>query len=115
MISFGTLLLLGASAAMVALSSQRARRLAAQHVEFVAGVSHELRTPVAVVCAAGENLGRRPRPRSGRGEGVRRDHPGRGRRLAEMVEQVLEFAGIDSRERQGLREPIAVAGWWTRR
>jgi len=55
-ISFGTLLLLGASAAMVALSSQGARRLAAQHVEFVAGVSHELRTPVAVVCSAGENL-----------------------------------------------------------
>ncbi len=110
MISFGTLLLLGASAAMVALSSQRARRLAAQHVEFVAGVSHELRTPVAVVCAAGENLA----------DGLVRDPPevrvygatirDEGRRLAEMIEQVLEFAGIDSRERQGVREPVAVTG-----
>jgi len=110
MISFGTLLLLGASAAMVALSSQRARRLAAQHVEFVAGVSHELRTPVAVVCAAGENLA----------DGLVRDLAevrvygatirDEGRRLAEMIEQVLEFAGIDARERQGVREPVAVTG-----
>jgi signal transduction histidine kinase len=109
LISFGTLLLLGASAVMVALSSQRARRLAAQHVEFVAGVSHELRTPVAVVVSAGENLA----------DGLVRD-PGEvklygatirdeGRRLAEMIEQVLEFAGIDSRERQGVREPIVVS------
>ena len=109
-ISFGTLLLLGASAAMVALSSQRARRLAAQHVEFVAGVSHELRTPVAVVVSAGENLAdglvRDPAEVRVYGTTIRDE----GRRLAEMIEQVLEFAGIDSRERQGVREPIAVAG-----
>ena len=108
-ISFGTLLLLGASAAMVALSSQRARRLAAQHVEFVAGVSHELRTPVAVVCSAGENLAdglvRDPAEVRVYGATIRDE----GRRLAEMIEQVLEFAGIDSRERQRVREPIAVA------
>jgi signal transduction histidine kinase len=110
MISFGTLLLLGASAAMVALSSQRARRLAAQHVEFVAGVSHELRTPVAVVCAAGENLAdglvRDPSEVRVYGATIRDE----GRRLAEMIEQVLEFAGIDARERQGVRAPIAVTG-----
>jgi signal transduction histidine kinase len=110
MISFGTLLLLGASAAMVALSSQRARRLAAQHVEFVAGVSHELRTPVAVVCSAGENLAdglvRDPAEVRVYGATIRDE----GRRLAEMIEQVLEFAGIDARERQGVRAPIAVTG-----
>jgi signal transduction histidine kinase len=109
-ISFGTLLLLGASAAMVAISSQRARRLAAQRVEFVAGVSHELRTPVAVVCSAGENLAdglvRDPAEVRVYGATIRDE----GRRLAEMIEQVLEFAGIDSRERQRIREPIAVAG-----
>jgi len=109
-ISFGTLLLLGASAAMVAISSQRARRLAAQRVEFVAGVSHELRTPVAVVCSAGENLAdglvRDPAEVRVYGATIRDE----GRRLAEMIEQVLEFAGIDSRERQRRREPIAVAG-----
>jgi signal transduction histidine kinase len=94
---------------MVLVSSQRARRLAAQQVEFVAGVSHELRTPVAVVCAAGENLA----------DGLVRDADqvrvygatirDEGRRLAEMIEQVLEFAGITSRERRRAREPIAVA------
>ena len=109
MISFGTLLLLGASAAMVALSSQRARRLAAQHVEFVAGVSHELRTPVAVVCSAGENLAdglvRDPAEVRVYGATIRDE----GRRLAEMIEQVLEFAGIDARDRPRVREPIAVA------
>jgi len=109
MISFGTLLLLGASAAMVALSSQRARRLAAQHVEFVAGVSHELRTPVAVVCSAGENLAdglvRDPAEVRVYGATIRDE----GRRLAEMIEQVLEFAGIDSFERRRAREPIAAA------
>jgi len=109
LISFGTLLLLGASAAMVALSSQRARRLAAQHVEFVAGVSHELRTPVAVVCSAGENLAdglvRDPAEVRVYGATIRDE----GRRLAEMIEQVLEFAGIDSFERRRAREPIAAA------
>ena len=98
-ISFGILLLLGASAAMIVLSSQRARRLADQHVEFVAGVSHELRTPVAVVCSAGENLAdglvRDPAEVRVYGATIRDE----GRRLAEMIEQVLEFAGIDSRER----------------
>jgi signal transduction histidine kinase len=109
LISFGTLLLLGASVVMVALSSQRARRLAAQHVEFVAGVSHELRTPVAVVCSAGENLAdglvRDPAEVRVYGATIRDE----GRRLAEMIEQVLEFAGIDSLERRRAREPIAVA------
>jgi len=109
LISFGTLLLLGASAAMVLVSSQRARRLAAQQVEFVAGVSHELRTPVAVVCAAGENLAdglvRDPAEVRVYGATIRDE----GRRLAEMIEQVLEFAGIESRERRRAREPIAAA------
>jgi signal transduction histidine kinase len=109
LISFGTLLLLGASAAMVVVSSQRARRLAAQQVEFVAGVSHELRTPVAVVCSAGENLAdglvRDPEEVRVYGATIRDE----GRRLAEMIEQVLEFAGIESRERRRAREPIAAA------
>ena len=109
MISFGTLLLLGASAAMILVSSQRARRLAAQQVEFVAGVSHELRTPVAVVCSAGENLAdglvRDPAEVRVYGATIRDE----GRRLAEMIEQVLEFAGIAARERRRAREAVDVA------
>ena len=39
LVSFGVLLLLGASMTLVLISSARAERLAAQQMEFVAGVS----------------------------------------------------------------------------
>ncbi len=92
-VSFGILLLLGGSAGLVVAAASRSRRLAARQMEFVAGVSHELRTPVAVICSAGENLadGVVADVRQVRRYGATiRDE---GRRLADMVEQVLEFAG----------------------
>ena len=55
-ISFGVLLLLTVSVALLVDASRRAQRLARQQMEFVAGVSHELRTPVAVIRSAAENL-----------------------------------------------------------
>jgi signal transduction histidine kinase len=55
-ISFGVLLLLTVSIALLMDTSRRAQRLARQQMEFVAGVSHELRTPVAVIRSAAENL-----------------------------------------------------------
>ncbi|HKX28228.1 MAG TPA: HAMP domain-containing sensor histidine kinase, partial [Blastocatellia bacterium] len=98
--SFGVLLLLGISMGLIVLSSRRAQRLARSQMEFVAGVSHELRTPLAVICSAGENLA----------DGVidRRDQISRygslirdeGRKLAGMVEQVLELAGAHSERRR---------------
>jgi len=88
------LVLLGGSMALIIASADRQRRLAQQQMEFVAAVSHELRTPLAVICSAGENLA----------DGVVRDRDqvkryGRvvqteGRRLGDMVERVLLFAGI---------------------
>jgi signal transduction histidine kinase len=87
------LALLGVSVVLIVVSTQRARRLAERQLEFVAGVSHELRTPVAVIASAGENLAdgivadKEMVRRYGR---VVRDEA---RRLAEMVEQVLDFAG----------------------
>jgi signal transduction histidine kinase len=96
LVSTSVLALLGASIAMLVVSSTRARRLAAQQMEFVAGVSHELRTPLAVIRSAAENLA----------DGVVHDRDqvqrygqliaGEGRRLTEMVEQVMEFAGFDA-------------------
>lgn len=96
LVSSSVLALLGASIAMLVVSSTRARRLAAQQMEFVAGVSHELRTPLAVIRSAAENLA----------DGVVHDRDqvqrygqliaGEGRRLTEMVEQVMEFAGFDA-------------------
>ena len=95
-ISFGVLLLLGASVGTIIISTQRAQRLARQQMEFVAGVSHELRTPLAVICSAGENLAdgvvEAPPQVEQYGALIRNE----GRRLTKMVEQVLEFAGAQA-------------------
>lgn len=95
-VGLGVLGLLGASAALVVVSAQRARRLAERQMEFIASVSHELRTPVAVICSAAENLADglvEEASQVRRYGAVVRDE---GRRLVEMVEQVLEFAGTAS-------------------
>jgi signal transduction histidine kinase len=95
-ISAGVLGLLGAAFILIGAAAQRQRRLARQQMEFVASVSHELRTPLAVICSAGENLA----------DGVVADAAqvrtygslieAEGRRLGDMVERVMEFAGIGS-------------------
>jgi signal transduction histidine kinase len=104
----GTLALLAASALLVTVSAQRARRLADRQLEFVAGVSHELRTPLAVICSAGENLAdgvvdrREEVAQYGR---LVRDE---GRRLTEMVEGVLDLAGTYSGRRRCCMEEVSV-------
>ena len=96
LVSFGVLMLLAGSMALVLVATGRARRLAAQQMEFVAGVSHELRTPLAVIRSAAENLadGIVSDPKQVRryGEVI----TGEGRRLTQMVEQIMEFAGFES-------------------
>ena len=94
-ISFGVLLLLTVSIALLVDTSRRAQRLARQQMEFVAGVSHELRTPVAVIRSAAENLAH------GVIAGERVKSYGQllqteAKRLGEMVERVLQYAGIES-------------------
>jgi signal transduction histidine kinase len=91
------------------LSTRRAQELARQQMEFVAAVSHELRTPLAVIRSAAENLA----------DGVVKDEAqirkygdlvrNEGRRLTEMVEQILEFSGIESGQRAFVLRPVAVA------
>jgi len=108
MISFGILLLLAVSVALVIISTRRAQRLAEQQMEFVSAVSHELRTPLAVIRSAGENLA----------DGVIDDRQqvrrygaliqSEGRRLTEMVEQVLEFAGAQSGRQNYELRPVQV-------
>jgi signal transduction histidine kinase len=108
-LSFGILLILAASMVMVVISTRRAQRLARRQMEFVAGVSHELRTPLAVISSAAENLA----------DGVINDNrrvqqygtliKGESRRLTEMVEQVLEFAGAESGRKSYELRPVEVA------
>lgn len=108
-ISFGVLLMLTASVALLSASSRRAQRLAQQQMEFVAGVSHELRTPIAVIRSAAENL-----TQGVIGSGDRVKQYGKlieaeSRRLGEMVERVLQYAGIASGLGLGARVPLAPA------
>lgn len=108
-VSFGVLLLLAASVALLVVSTHRAQRLARQQMDFVAGVTHELRTPLAVIYSAGENLADgviAERAQVQRyGQLIRSE----GRRLAEMVEQVLEFAGAQRGRRRLELRPVEIA------
>ena len=104
-ISTGILLLLTFAVVMLTATSRRAERLAQQQMEFVAGVSHELRTPVAVIRSAAENLA------SGVVNGDRVKRYGQmleaeARRLGDMVERVLQYAGIESGFSAAARVPL---------
>ena len=55
-ISFGALLLLVVSMAMLIITSNRAQRLARLQMGFVTAVSHELRTPLTVIGSAADNI-----------------------------------------------------------
>ncbi len=96
LISFSILLLLTASILLILLEARRAHKLAIQQMNFVAGISHELRTPLSVICSAGENLADAvvddPKKIKHYGAVIRDE----GRRLTEMIQQVLDFAGIQS-------------------
>ncbi len=108
-VGLGVLGLLGTTAVILATGAQRARRLARQQLEFVAGVTHELNTPLAAIRSAGQNLA----------DGIVTDpaHVRRyggliekeGERLTALVSQVLDFAGIDSGSRAYASEPLSVA------
>lgn len=97
LISSGILLLLTASLVLLLVSARRAERLAQAQMDFVAGVSHELRTPISVIDAAGYNLTRghiKDAEQLARyGALIRQES----RRLIEMVEQILEFAGAQAK------------------
>jgi signal transduction histidine kinase len=92
-ISLGVLALLGASVGLVLIAAAREQRAARQQIEFVASVSHELRTPLAVIRSAAENLA------DGVVSGGQVAEYGalirnEGRRLSDMVERVMAFAGL---------------------
>ncbi len=100
--------LLGVSAAVLARTAQQARALARQQLEFVAGVTHELNTPLAGIRSAGQNLadGIVTEPAQVRRYGALIEKEGR--RLAAIVAQVLDFAGIESGSRAYVAEPVSL-------
>ena len=108
-ISFAVLLILGTSIVLLLIGTQRARRFAELQMEFVAGVSHELRTPLTVICSAGQNLA----------DGLVADEQQtrnygaviykEGRRLSEMVEQIMRYAGIQSGRAEYDPQPVEVS------
>jgi signal transduction histidine kinase len=108
MISSGILLLLVSSIGLLMLSARRAKKLAQQQMDFVAGVSHELRTPLAVIDSAGYNLTKGvvkdPQRIAHYGSLIRKET----RRLQDMVEQILEFAGVQSGKQKYELQPTNV-------
>jgi signal transduction histidine kinase len=108
-ISFGVLLLLSVSVALLAQTSRRAQRLARQQMEFVAGVSHELRTPIAVIRSAAENLSHGVVGNTERVKQYGKVMENEARRLGEMVESVLQYAGVESGRALGPLAPLAPA------
>ncbi len=107
-LSFGILSILGVAVLLVYNSSQRSRHLAERQMDFVAGVSHELRTPVSVILSAAQNLADGVVSDTHRlkryGELIHKE----GKRLSDMVEQILELAGIQSGKNTYAREKIQV-------
>lgn len=108
LISSSVLLLLIFSIGLLLLSVRRAKKLVQQQLDFVAGVSHELRTPLAVIDSAGYNLTRGvikdPQRVSHYGSLIRKET----RRLQDMVEQILEFAGVQSGKQKYELQPTNV-------
>lgn len=104
-VGFGILGLVAVSIILIFISVRRAQIFAKKQIDFVSAVSHEFRTPLAVIYSAGENLS----------DGIVGSEKqiaqygglikGEGKKLSQMVEQILEFAGARSgRRKYDLRE-----------
>jgi signal transduction histidine kinase len=105
-ISFGILVLLAGSMALIIVSARRSQSLARLQIDFVAGISHELRTPLAVICSAGDNLAEgvianTSEPAKKYGELIRNE----ARKLTGMIEQILQFASVQRNRRRYTLRP----------
>ncbi len=104
--SFGILAILIVGVGLIVITARKSENLAAQQMEFVATVSHELRTPLSVIRSAAQNLsaGVVDDPAQARQYGALIEHEGR--RLTDMVEEVLEFAGMSGNRRPLVLRPV---------
>jgi signal transduction histidine kinase len=99
-LSFSILSVLAAGVVLVVVNAHRSQRLAAQQMDFVATVSHELRTPLTVIRSAAQNLSAGVVHDASQARRYGDLIETEGRRLTDMVEQVLEYAGLS-----GNRQP----------
>jgi signal transduction histidine kinase len=99
--SIGVELMLACAVAFLVVGMRRMQRLADQKMRFVAGVSHEIRTPVSAISMLSRNQADGLVTGADKvrqyGELIHQQT----RRLNEMLEQSLQYAGIHS----GLRRP----------
>jgi signal transduction histidine kinase len=105
-ISFSILSVLAFGVGIIVANARRAEKLAAQQMDFVATVSHELRTPLAVIRAAAQNLSAGVVEDPGRAKRYGELIETEGRRLTDMVEEVLEFAGLSGQRRALSLKPV---------
>jgi signal transduction histidine kinase len=100
-------LLLAAIGFLVA-SARKIQQLADQKMQFVAGVSHELRTPAAAIAVLARNQadGLAMNPDQVRKYGALMHQ--QSKRLVDMVEQILQFAGVHSAHRVAGRAEVDV-------
>jgi two-component system phosphate regulon sensor histidine kinase PhoR len=89
-------------------TADRAMRLSQMKSDFVSNVSHELRTPIASIRVFAEllRLGRVQTPEKVReyGEYIERE----GRRLSRLIENILDFARIESGRKTYAFAPVDV-------
>ncbi len=98
-ISFSILSVLAVGVGIIVVNARRSEKLAAQQMDFVATVSHELRTPLAVIRSAAQNLSAGVVDDPVRAKRYGELIESEGRRLTDMVEEVLEFAGLTGQRR----------------
>lgn len=106
-VGLGILLVLGVSIVLVTTSARRAMELSERKMEFVAGVSHELRTPLSVIRSAAQNLTDGAVSSAEQVKTYGALVEAESRRLQDLVEQVLELAGVQSQRRSYRRDPVS--------
>lgn len=106
LLSLGVEALLIAAMVFLVVAVRRMQQLAEQKMQFVAAVSHELRSPLSAISMLSQNQadGLVSGPDKVRNYGELMHN--QARRLNDMVEQTLQYAGIHSGLRRPLRNPV---------
>ena len=107
-VSFGILLVLAATMAIVIAATQRAQRLAQLQMDFVAGVSHELRTPLSVISSAADNLADGVIERKSQVAQYGLVIKKQAQQLNQLIEQILLFAATRQNQLKYHCVPIEV-------